>query len=681
MKWNNSLILMIVLSCLAQQPLSAATNFWIDDTERYQARTVGKVADVNVMAKNGRRLKTNPDEIKAELLGGGDVDIRLPLPDGTMATYRFSRSSVMHQVLAAKYPQIQTFKAVDVNDPSNHGSFDITPQGFHGMYQHDGKWVFIDPEVRNDNGQYLAYYGEDAQPLAVRAKEKVIESNLLSTKVTATSLFSSRPLVGNSLRTYRLAMSAAAEYTAFHGGKENAVAAIATLITRVNEVYERDLSIRFELVANNDDIVYTNPFTDPFDNSEDDAEANASHLPTVVPNSQFDIGHVLNTGGGGLALVSGVCQNTLKSVGMTGTSQPTGDAFYIDYVAHELGHQLGANHTFNGTSFSCSGSNRESASAWEPGSGSTIMAYAGICGSQDLQANSDPHFHTGSIEEILVTADEAGCGKVTATQNTIPIAEAGDDLTMPSNTPFSLVGSGSDVDGDSLTYSWEQYDIGAASFSRASMVDDGSRPLFRSLKPSTSPERYLPDLSDYIVGSLSIGETMPTTTRALNFRLTVRDGKGGVATDEMKVKVIAGGSPFQVTEPANGAVLSGGDSAFVRWDVAGTDQDPISCGSVEILMSKNGGESFETAIQKATENDGEHEFTVDDFSSVNNLIMVRCISSRFYALSPSYTVLGTNNAQGVEQMSNRGGGSFVSIDVFLMFCLLCLIVRLRRLAP
>lgn len=689
MKWNHILSLAIVLSCSVLQPLQAATDFWQDADDSYQARAADSTESVNVLVQKGRRLTANLSQMKLEFLKGSGIVVSLPLPDGSMGSYKFSHSSVMPDELALKYPQIQTFKAVDVNNPANRGRFDITPQGFHGMFQHDGKWVFIDPEVRNDTGNYVAYYGSDAQPLESRPGDSVIDSGLLTTDITSDSPFSSRPLVGTTLRTYRLAMSAAAEYTAFHGGKIGALAAITTLINRVNEVFERDLSIRFELVANNDDIVYVDYLNDPFDNSDNDAETNAVNLPTIVPNNTFDIGHVLNTDGGGLAYLSGVCQDTFKSIGMTGTALPTGDAFYIDYVAHELGHQLGANHTFNGTSFACGGGNRTARTAWEPGSGSTIMGYAGICGSQDLQVNSDPHFHTGSIQQMLETAESAGCGIVTTIQNTIPIADAGSDFVIPANMPFKLTGSGSDADGDSLTYIWEQYDTGTASTRTSNMIDDGSRPLFRSWQPSSSPERYLPDLVDFAAGSLKIGETMPTTSRDLNFRLTVRDGKGGVATDEMKVTVVAGGSTFEVTEPTDGSVLVAGDTSTVSWDVAGTTQAPIGCSSVDILMSDNGDENFDVVIAQETPNDGAHEFIVGDSTTSDSAIMVRCSSSGFFALSSGSTIVAVpdtgsddegsndNNNTGTDDGSRSGGGS-LSLSMLLLwflFSVSCVVTR------
>ena len=684
MKWNHLLSLVVAGSVILFQTANAATNFWEDTDSNYQARPAAEVAPVNVLAAKGRRLTANLSQMKLELTSGTSVVIKVPLPNGEMVSYQFSRSSIMPDELALKYPQIQTFKAVDVNNPANRGRFDITPQGFHGMFQHDGRWIFIDPEVRNDDGYYIAYYGVDARPLEGRPEDTIIDSGLLKTHVTSDSVFSRRPLAGTTIRTYRLAMSAAAEYTAFHGGKTKALAAIATLMNRVNEIYERDLSIRFELVANNDDIVYTNLLTDPFDNSDGDAEANAANLPSIVPNDSFDIGHVLNTGGGGLAFLSGVCEDINKSIGLTGTSQPTGDAFYIDYVAHELGHQLGANHTFNGTSLACGGGNRTASTAWEPGSGSTIMGYAGICGDQNLQTNSDPYFHTGSIQQVLETAEASGCGTLSTIQNTIPIADAGADFVIPANTPFKLIGAGSDVDGDTLTYSWEQYDTGTVSISASTMKDDGSRPLFRSWEPSALPERYLPELVSYSTGSLQLGEAIPTTSRDLNFRLTVRDGKGGIATDEMVVTVVAGGSAFSVTEPTDANSLQAGSASTVTWEVAGTNQAPISCSAVDILMSANGDTDFDEIIVQSTPNDGNHEFVVNSSITPNAVIMVRCSSSGFYALSAGNLrnvgdAVAVNAASG-DDSSKIGGGSF-SLNLFLMGFVLLLLSNRRRFRP
>jgi hypothetical protein len=674
MKWNYSLGWALAFSVAALQTVSAATNYWQDANTSFQARSIGDAASINVMVKKGRRLTARLSEMQAEFSTGSNV-LSIPLPDGSVASYQFSRTSVMPDELARKYPEIQEFLAFDVNNPSNKGSFDITPQGFHGMFHHDGRWVFIDPENRNDIGNYVAYYGSDALPMDSRQLDEVLDREFLSADITADSILSNRPIIGTELRTYRLALAAAAEYTQIQGGKTNALAAMVTLLGRVNTVYKKDLSIQFELVANNDDLVYTNSSTDPYNNSVNDATINATHLPTVVANSDFDIGHVLNTSNGGVAQLAGVCQNRNKSIGVTGKSNPTGDAFYIDFVAHELGHQLGANHTFNGTAVNCGGrSNRSGTTAWEPGSGSTIMGYAGICGSQNLQPNSDAYFHTGSIEEILSTVSTAGCGVVTTIQNIIPTVDAGADFTIPANTPFKLTGSGSDTDGDVLTYTWEQFDLGTASSGVSTMVDDGSRPLFRSVEPSASPERYFPNLVDYSSGTLQIGEVMPTTNRELNFRLTARDGKGGVATDEMVVTVSTAASALKITAPTSGADLQPDATTVITWE---GDSSLAGCASVDILISENGDENFDVAIAQSTPNDGEFGYTVSSTTTSDSVIMLSCSASGLFALSSGgVTAIPVPVSGTATPATDSGGGS--SVNALSLYFGLILLVLIRR---
>ena len=301
--------------------------------------------------------------------------------------------------------------------------------------------------------------------------------------------------IGDVLRTYRLAVAATGEYTQFHGGTvEDALAAIATTMNRVNGVYERELSSRMILVDSNHLIIFTDPNTDPYGGGNS-LGTNQTVVDNNIGNANYDIGHLMTQGGGGVASLRSVCDNGDKARGLTGLAQPVGDPFDIDFVAHEIGHQFGGNHTFNSTTGSCNG-NRVSNAAYEPGGATTIMGYAGICGANNIQLNSDDYFHNRSLEEIvnhIVLGQGNSCATMIPTENTAPVVDAGPDgYVIPVSTPFELIGSATDLEDTTLTYAWEQFDLGPSGD-----YDDpqGNAPLFRSFQPDTLPVRVFPRYS------------------------------------------------------------------------------------------------------------------------------------------------------------------------------------------
>jgi hypothetical protein len=331
-----------------------------------------------------------------------------------------------------------------------------------------------------------------------------------------------------------------------------------------------------------------------------------------------------------------VCKNNVKASGVTGIDPPVGDPYDVDYVAHEVGHQFGANHTFNATTGDCSGQGDITANA-EPGSGSTIMGYAGICEQNNLQSNTDPYFHALSFDEITTyinSGEGNNCGTSIATGNHPPVVNAGANYFIPKSTPFVLTGSATDVDGDALTYNWEQINTGAPSGDWNN--PSGDAPIFRSFRPGPVPVRYFPKIDDVIKNTTTIGELLPSYGRTLNFRLTARDnraGGGGICFGETSLTVNDQAGPFVVTSPNTDTVWRTGTFKTITWDVARTNVPPVNSANVAIELSIDGGLTFPIQIRTNTPNDGSEEIIVPGNITQTARIRVKSIGNVFYDIS------------------------------------------------
>jgi hypothetical protein len=554
--------------------------------------------------------------------------IEIPLPDETFISLKVKEISTMAPELAEKYPQIKTYSAEGKDNNGIYGTLDFTHQGFHSMlFMKDGSRLFIDPRKINNNRVYIVYFDKHYHPSGKKPFKCDIKShNHLESENSISNRIAQRS--GNKLKTYRLAMATTGEYTAFHGGTvENSLSAITTTVSRINGIYLRDLAIKLELVANNDLLIQTDTTTYADNDGFSMLEQNQIELDRLIGTVNYDIGHVMGTGSGGVAYLGGACDNTSKAQGVTGNSQPINDTFDIDYVAHEIGHQFGGNHSFNSTLGSCSG-NGNAATAFEPGSGSTIMAYAGICESDNVQKHSDAMFHIKSIDQISNFINSSSCGTESTINNKQPVAKAGGDFIIPTDTPFELSGSATDPDADTLSYSWEQVDAG--SFSDID-VDTSDNALFRSFLPQSKSTRIFPTLSSILSNTVSQGETLPTTNRKLNFSLAVRDGKGGVASDQMLITV-NDSNPFRIT--SHNAIETITGNTTVTWDVANTNTAPVSCNNVNILLSTNSGNTFSN-ISTGTPNDGNESITIPSniAESTKARFKVKCSNNIFFDIS------------------------------------------------
>ncbi|MTI39281.1 reprolysin-like metallopeptidase [Fulvivirga lutimaris] len=568
--------------------------------------------------------------------------VNLPLANGELKQFTLSPNNLLPPGLSAKYPEIQTFEAISL-DGKIHGKVDLTSAGFHGMLFTKEGTVFIDPISKENNTTHQVYYKQDfeAYSKAGITDDQLLNKNgIKSSRVNLSSkqTYNSRAS-GTELRTYRLAITTTGEYTIFQGGTvSDALSAIATTMNRVNGIYEKEVSIRFELIDNTDELIYINPDTDPYtnENKSDYIDQVQANIDLVIEDANYDVGHGFSTSPGGLA-GTGPCISGRKASGVTGTNNPVGDPYDVDFVAHEIGHQLGANHTFNGTASSCSGDNRNPSTAYEPGSGSTILGYAGICSPQDLQNNSDAYFHTISYDEILnytVNGSGSSCGTITSTGNTPPEIDAGNSgFTIPINTPFSLTGIGSDADGDELTYNWEQFDLGPAG-SPDSPLENA--PIFRSFTPQPNPSRTFPQLSDILNNTQTLGELLPTYSRTLTFRLTARDNKsggGGVNYDQIAFDVTEAAGPFVINSFNTNSELTAQSNTEILWDVANTDTAPINCQNVNILLSDDGGLTFSHILKSNTPNDGVENVLIPDIVSSNVRIRVEASDNIFFDIN------------------------------------------------
>lgn len=631
----------MALPVFSQSPKAAgsADNTW---TRIEQLPADRPAADIWIRAQRFQALELNhatlrqlldtaPDEAKVQTRQSS-AQIALPMPDGSLARFQFVEAPVMAPELAARHPEIKTYVGQGMDDPQATVRFDVTPAGFHAQVLSPHGAVYIDPAFRGDNRLHTSYFKRDL-PRAADGFQCLTRGDQLSG-----GLSRARPAdlarSGGNLRTYRLAVAATGEYTTFHGGTVSAgLAAIVTAVNRVTGVYETEVAIRLVLVANNDLIVYTSSGTDPFSNNDPSSllYQNQATLDSVIGSSNYDIGHVFSTAGGGLASLGVVCINGEKASGETGKATPINDGFYIDYVVHEMGHQFGADHTFNSSTSNCGG-NRAADTAYEPGSGSTIMAYAGICGGDNLQPHSDPYFHSISFDEILKysTTDYGNsCAAITSTGNTAPTVSAGANFAIPQNTPFMLTATGSDPDGDPLTYCWEERDLGASTAVTA--PDNGSSPIFRSWNPTTNASRTFPRLQNLLNNTLPVGEIMPSTTRTLSFRVTARDhraGGGGVETADTQVNVISSAGPFLVTSHDSGGTFSGAQT--VTWNVAGTTSAPVSAANVNILLSTNNGLDFPITLMANTPNDGSESIVLPNLTNTSARIKVEAVGNIFF---------------------------------------------------
>lgn len=595
-------------------------------------------------------------------------DFELPMPDGKFQSFRVVESPVLSPGLQAEYPDWRTYQAYGIDDPTATARFGITLNGFHASVFSTKGTVVIDPLTIGDTQNYIVYSKADLtsrRNFHCRFDETISGHSDIKYSFFAAPEFSH----GTQIRTYRLAVAATGEYTAVFGSQAAGLAQVTTTANRINGIYRKDFAVGLQLVSGTN-LVYPDPATDPYSNVIDSSQltANQTNIDTVLGSGAYDVGHLFATSDNGLAQLVSIC-GASKARGASGQANPQGDGFDVDYVAHEIGHQIGANHTFNSDPNCGSGSIN---ARKEPGSGVTIMSYAGICSSTaNLQRNSIDNFLGHSQQEAIAFLSGAGgtCGTV-AGANAVPVVTSpGASFSIPFNTPYALTASATDGNGDPLTYSWEHDTASGGSTSNypATTDDDDtnlgtSRVLMRPYSPSANPTRMFPSLT-YILNNANeapvtytgtsatgsicaatciTGEDLPSVARTIGYRVVVRDNQGGVADATTSVAFVNTTTPFSVTSPNTSVTYNGNSSQIVTWNVSGTTAAPISTANVKISLSTDGGQTFPNVLAASTANDGSETVTIPNIATTTARVKIEAVGNIFFDISnANFTINAT----------------------------------------
>ncbi len=637
-------------------------------------------------------LHKAPFEHSAALRESQSV-ISLPMPDGSFARFRIEESPALEPALAARFPSIKSYRGQSIDEPSTVARFDWSPRGLHALVLTKDQAISVNPyAATGDSTTYVSYYGQDAvQPREVEClAEQMQEQNA---RVAAPQF-----AFGNVQRQFRIAIATTVEYTNdpnLGGGTvESALASVNAWLNAVNVIYERDLAVHFKLAANNDKVIFTT--NDNFTNGNPTAMLAEVRgvLSQTLGVANYELGHVLGTGNGGTANSAVACVDAgvagaFKGGGVTlfNSAATLGNTFFITRLAHEIAHQFGATHTYNDTDMnSACGPGRNSFSAWEPGSGLTIMSLAGSC--NPITTARALHFHGGSLAQMSAFLQTtATCGTRVNANNGPPTVNGGADFRIPRNTPFVLTATATDpdiFDAPNLTYAWEQMDAGGIEFSNPPFSDaaDGpnsTRPLFRPYPPSLNRTRTFPD-ARYILNNgndapllrvengveVFSAESLPNVARLLNFKVTVRDGRGGVADDDVQLIVDDTAGPFAVTAPNTNEQWAGGSQQTITWSVNNTNGAAVNVTQVRITLSTDGGETFPLTLLTATPNDGSETITVPGgLNSTAARVRVEAIGNIFFDISDANFTLtpGTAACPTIASLNPASGQAGVNVTL------------------
>ncbi|MES2774005.1 MAG: zinc-dependent metalloprotease family protein [Bacteroidota bacterium] len=675
------LSLTLLLALIAIEGSSQTDRFWSANNQNRGAIVTDKAVARLSYPKEFKLFNLNVDALRIELFsiaGTGRINrstiISLPNADGNFEQFAVVEASNFEPDLQAQFPEIRAFSGKGITDKHATLKLSISPRGIQTMvFRTETATEFIEP-YSQDRTVYSVFKSQRDKgnlPWACTTEDKQMVANI-NPRIGA--MDASGTSTGQ-LKTMRLVQSCNGEYANYFGATSSAqvglvLAAFNATLTRANGCYEKDLALHLNLIANTTSVIYYSPSSDPYSTTLSQWNLQLQQtLTSVIGSANYDIGHMFGRSGGGgnAGCIGCVCVNPTsnnslaKGSGITSPIDgiPEGDNFDIDYVVHEVGHQLGANHTFSMSSEG-TGVNKE------VGSGITIMGYAGIT-AQDVAPHSIDIFHQASIAQIQANLANKICPvSLTMTANTAPVLVAGTNYTIPISTPFALTGSATDQENDALTYCWEQND-NTTTTGTGSVASPGklTGPNWLSFSPSVSPTRSFPKLSTILSGLMVTPpiaggdaganiEALSSVSRTLNFRLTVRDNSpyqagvkiGQTAFTDAVVTVTSTSGPFAVTAPNTAVTWSAGGAATVTWSVNGTNTGSVNCAAVRILLSTDGGQTFPTVLAASTANDGSESITVPGTASTTCRVKVESIGNIFFDISNTNFSIGAAPACG-----------------------------------
>lgn len=656
------LLLTLMLALMTTFGFSQSDKSWSVNNENISNITTDKAVARLSYPKVFKLFNLNIEPLKLQLFSVVDkrtskqsVVISIPNAAGNFEQFEVYEASNFEPDLQAKFPEIRAFSGKGLTDKYATLKLSISPQGIQTMiFRTEKENEFIEP-YSQDHQVYAVYSSHREKgklPWTCSTDDKQMAAGL-NTQIPINSLTGGS---SGQLKTMRLAQSCNAEYANFFGATSSAqvglvLAAFNATLTRCNGCYEKDLALHLNLIANTTSVIYYSPSTDPYSTTLSQWNAQLqSTLTAVIGEANYDIGHLFGASGGGgnAGCIGCVCVNGSKGSGITSPADgiPQGDNFDIDYVTHEVGHQLGGNHTFS-MSLEGTGVNKEI------GSGITIMGYAGIT-AQDVAPHSIDIFHEATIAQIQTNLATKTCPvSVTMTANSAPVIAAVSNYTIPISTPFALTASATDPQNDPITYCWEQNDNSTTSGTGSvASPTKATGPNWLSFPATITGTRTFPKLSTILSGlfvtpPLPGGdaganiEALSSVSRTLNFRVTVRDNNpyvagvtiGQTAFTDAVVTVTNTSGPFAVTAPNTAVTWNAGSTATVTWSVNGTTGAPVNCAAVNILLSTDGGLTFPTVLATATANDGIENITVPLSTGTTCRVKVAAAGNIFFDIS------------------------------------------------